>query len=265
MTAPTRFGVLAIAALLILGGCSGMATTTTSDPAGTAAGAANPAPATSSKTSEVAGQPVDKDALIDKMMTAYGSVKTLSWTTEGSTEVAGKTSKLSMVAVLDQSVKDHPKTKMTMGTAAGDIVTIIDGDTYYLQMGGTWYKADQASFAKTGVELPSSSDPGSTLADRKSSFQKAVFIGDDTVEGAATKHYRLTSDASDTTTGIEQSASAKPTADSLAYDVWLDSSSMMRKFSIDLGGLTMVGTISKINEPVTIDIPADAKPFPGTS
>lgn len=262
MSATHRYGVLAVAALLLLGGCGGTATTTTTTaPAGTAAA---PAPATSTtKAGEVAGQTADKDAIIEKMMTAYSTVKTFTWTSDGSTNVGGTETKMSIVAVVDQSTKGHTKTKMTMGTSAGDIVTILDGDDYYLQMGGTWFKMDKASIEKTGVEMPDSSDPASSLGDLRAQIQKAVFVGDESIDGTATKHYQLTLDSS-ALSELGQGATAKPTSSTMPYDVWLDSSGMMRKFAIQLEGVSMSGVISKINEPVTIDIPTNAQKMPGT-
>jgi len=82
----------------------------------------------------------------------------------------------------------------------------------------------------------------------------------------ATKHYLLTMDGS-ALASLGTGATAAPTTATIPYDMWVDGNSLMRKFAVtlkqDSGDFSMTGVISKINEPVSIEIPTDAKPFPG--
>lgn len=252
----------ALAALLITG-CS--APTTVSAPASTAAG--GPAATTSAPTSAPAGgQEVDKTALLQQVAQAQAFVKTSTTTMDGITTTAGKTTPIKSVIVADRTDPKHLVAKTTMSAAGADINMIIDGDTYYMQMGGAWFKLTKASIETSGVSVPDVTDQSTALKDMAAKVQKIVFVGDESVDGVATKHYLLTLDGS-ALSSLATGATAAPTTTTIPYDMWVDGNSIMRKFAMtlkqDSGDFSMTGVMSKINESVSIAIPTNAQPFPG--
>jgi len=212
------------------------------------------------------GQEVDKAALLQAITQAQAFVKTSTTTIDGSTTVAGKTTAIKSVVVADRTNTAHTVAKTTMSAAGADFNMIIDGDTYYMQMGGTWFKLDKSSLDKSGVPVPDLTDQSAQLKDMSGKVQKIVLVGDETVDGVATKHYLLTLDGS-ALSSLQSGATAAPTVTTIPYDIWVDGNSIMRKFAMtlkqDTGDFVMTGVISKINEAVNIEIPKNAQAFPG--
>lgn len=255
----TRVWSAALAALLVTG-CT--APTTVSAPAPTAATTSPAAPA----SAPAGGQEVDKTALLQSMAEAQAGVKTSTTNMEGSTTTAGKTTPIKSVIVADRTNADHVVAKTTMSAAGADINMIIDGDTYYMLMGGAWFKLNKASIETSGVSVPDVTDQSAALKDMAAKVQKIVLVGDESVDGVATKHYLLTLDGS-ALSSLATGATAAPATATIPYDMWVDGNSIMRKFAMtlkqDSGDFSMSGAISKINESVSIEIPANAQPFPG--
>ena len=107
-------------------------------------------------------------------------------------------------------------------------------------------------------------------AERFQLVKQAVLVGDDTVEGTATKHYKLTLDAGAFSGIAGGTSTAAPTVtEDFPYDIWLDSAGLTRKVDLEVlesgTGMAMTATFGNFNEPVTIEIPKDAKALPGTS
>lgn len=256
----------AVAAVLLLVGCSSAAPTTAPVGTTTTTGAvAAPTTTTTTTSGAAAGQAVDKAAFIRDLGVGNAAVKTMTTTTEASIKMGETTNKTEMVMQIDQSVKDRLRAKLTMDIGIGEMAVVMDGDDYYMQMDGTWYKTSKAQMEKAGQPIPDTEDQAGTLARLEGKIQKVVYVGPDTVDGVATKHYQLTLDGSafgDLGTG----ATAAPTTDTLPYDLWVDGNNVMRKFVIALkdddSDITMTGVITKINEPVSIEIPKDAQAFP---
>ena len=264
-------GALVLAAALLVAGCGApAATTTTSTTTSSTTTAATSTTSTTTSTttsSAPASGTVDKDALLKQLTAGNATVKTMTTTMDIAIKSADKTATTAMVMAVDQSDPKHLRASMTMNIGVGDMAVVMDGDNYYLQMAGTWYKMTKEQLQKTGGTAPDTSTQADTLNKLGGKIQKVELIGTEQVEGVATKHYRLTLDGSafgDLGTG----ATAAPTTDTIPYDLWVDDGGVMRKYSIALqetdSSITMTGVVSKINQPLAITIPKDAKTFPGS-
>lgn len=227
--------------------------------------------ATSTATAAKAGDTVDAAALLKQAVAAAKNVKTQSAKIDMTLTVPGTQAQaMKMESVMDQSQADHVKAKMTMNLGTVAMEMVIDGENYYIKLADVWYKTTKAQIEKTSGSVTSAVDQASMIEKLQSGVKQAVLVGDDTVEGTATKHYKLTLDAGAFSGIAGGTSTAAPTVtEDFPYDIWLDSAGLTRKVDLEVlesgTGMAMTATFGNFNEPVTIEIPKDAKALPGTS
>jgi len=99
-------------------------------------------------------------------------------------------------------------------------------------------------------------DPQSTLQMFSKGLQKVIRIGDETVGGDATTHYRVTSDTSALKESLDGATPGTTLPDVLTYDVWLDDQNRMRKMTTQIGEQASVEMeASDWGSPVSITAP----------
>jgi hypothetical protein len=151
----------------------------------------------------------------------------------------------------------------------------------FLPQGKTWVKVDVARAASAkGIDLDqlvqtTQTNPAellSTLVHSKGS-QK---VGDETIDGVAATHYRVTVDPQEALVGkltgelrtrLEQLL-AKQSIHELPVDVWVDGDDLVRRLKLDVprlassstagGPVTFVEDLSGYGDPVTVELPAAA-------
>lgn len=255
----TRNRLLAgiVAGLTLLSACSQAAPPATQPVASVPASAGQSAPD--------AG--VGAGDIIDRLSAAQAGVKTYAVDMSMDTAMMGNQAKISMTGKVDQT--DPAKVKMDLSTDfAGMKMKLRQlGDEMYLQLdaaGDTWMQvpADQRSQYDTTT---GSTDLSAKLREVKDSVKQVEKVGEESVDGTPTTHYRI---------DIDGSALSKLTgsdgeidADAFTYDVWVDAADLVRKVSMNLeaeiDGKSMPfkidGTMSHYNEPVTIEAPPKDK------
>ena len=247
--------------LILFSGCTAAAT---APPATTPA--STEAATTSAPESSAAAPAGDAgiDDFVSKLSTAMSGVKTYSFditmdTTAMGTEMAMKTK-----GVVDQT--DPAKKLMSLdANIAGMAIKMlqVDGEMY-IQMqvlGDKWMVVpeDQQS---TYTQAAESGDIASSFAQSKDAIKSVEVVGDESVDGVATKHYLVTYDGSalPNLTG----GSGQIVGDSIAYNMWVDSDWLIRKVAMDATAsaegeevpFKMSGTMGAYNEPVTIKAPS---------
>lgn len=233
---------------------------------GTAAPPAATAPAASVPASTApAGQGGGGDELIGRMAAAQAAVKTYSMDMTMATAVMGEAAEITMEGKVDQTDKDNVKMSMSMDFAGMQMKMLkVDGKTY-IQMGLTgdkWMLApdDQASQYDSTADQ---ADLGGQLQKMKDSITAIDKMGEETVDGVSTTHYRFTIDAAalKDLTGSEGTLEA----DTFTYDVWVDQDALVRKVEMELNAevdgksmpLRISGTMGNYNEPMDISAPEE--------
>lgn len=246
--------ILAASSLLTLalavGGCSAATTATTTAPAAS----------TSTSTSAPSGT-VDKAALLEKVKAGAAATKTYTMDSETAITMAGNELKTKMSGSIDQTDPKNLKGSFTMSLGTGDISMVMNGDDYYMKMGGKWYKTSRSKLSESGASVPG--DQSAALADMGDSIKSITEEGTETLDGVQTTHYSMVLDASalsklggGTSTGL---------SGDMPYEVWIDADGKVRKFDMEIKDkVTMTATITNINEPVTINVPTDATTLPGS-
>ncbi len=241
--------IVAVVAALALAGCSAPAIAPA--PTGAATSAAAKA--------EQAGGEVDKAALLADVGQASKSIKTSKLSTTTSMSLAGKPVTLRFDGAVDNTDPAKPKVAGTMDMGGGNMKIASDGTNFYMNlptMGNKWLKMSKDDLEKTGGG-PQVQDQGAALAAMEKSVKKAVYVGEEDVNGVKTKHYTLTVDMGKLLAGAGASESA--TSKDAPYDLWLDANHLTRKFkfAMEASGTaaTVEGLVTAYNEPVTITIP----------
>jgi hypothetical protein len=162
---------------------------------------------------------------------------------------------------------------------SGTLDEVLDGTTIYLNsplfsaslpQGKTWLKLDlQKAAASKGVDLSAllSQNPAQSFAQLQSSGS-VTKVGDETIDGVSTTHYRGRIDPSKTTKALA-------TAKYAPYDVWIGKDDgyvrrIMLSYSLaatggkpETIGLTM--GFSDFGKDVTFHIPADSVSYDATN
>ncbi|MGB7963429.1 MAG: LppX_LprAFG lipoprotein [Propionicimonas sp.] len=244
------------AGALLLSGCSAPALA----PAKVATGAA--ATPSAPVNSVPPSGSIEVVSFVDQMVKANDSLNTFTVnTTMGFTE-AGKESSMSSSGVIDQTDRQHKNMQLKVSVAGQTVeLVVVDGD-YFLDLAGAWYKLSKSAAAQYTKSV--TVDVTSWAEESKSSIEKVELVGEESVNGVATRHYRMTmnGDALKDLGGTTDTEVA-----SFDYEVWLDADNHLRKYAMDIESgktpVSMVGTMDDINEPVSITAPEKFTTMPG--
>ena len=250
---------LALAAALLITGCSGAPTT----PAPTSASPS--AAATPTATTLAPGAAVDKAALSTQLDEAQKSLTSLHLVMTTKATAAGQSFDVGMTGDLDVSDKANPRGALTLTGPMAMEMVLDSGEVYYIKMamlGDQWFKATKEDLGTASIDPASQVNSYSTFLAKA---DKVVYVGEEQVEGAATKHYTLSVPKA-ALAGAAASATPAPSAaaETVPVELYVTEKGLVKKVSMAMTEpvMTMDIVMSKFNEPVTITIPTDAQPFP---
>lgn len=247
----------ALVAGMLFAGCSAPATTPATAPAPASTAAQKPA-----LGNAVPGSEVDKQALASFVTAGVKSMKTSHMSVVSKVTMSGKAVTVKMDGDIDLSDPARPRAAVTMDLMA-KMEMVMDGEDYYIRMaalGPDWMKTTKAELSK------SSSSSSIDFADQMNltseyvmKAEKAVYVGEETVDGVKTKRYTLTMPAADLlgASGMTSAVSSVP------FDMYLDAQGVIRKthFALADPETTADVLVTKVNQPVSITVPTGAKPF----
>lgn len=276
----SRMAALPLLAAVLFAGCSAApttpapgASTPAAAPSATTPSAASSSPASglAAPQNATAGQQVDVAALGEQLQRGMESLRTATVRSDVKGTVQGQTFELSTQARVDYSDRSRPRSAADM-TGVIPMSIVQDGDTLYFKtqmLGDSWYRATRAELQqKTGQTLPDPADQVSQANAFVKAADSATFVGTEAVDGVETRHYtvKVRQDALAEASGLP-SATPSPGAQSelVPLELYVDDQGISRRVTTDLGSGGSVATDTRttsINEPVQIEIPADAKPLP---
>ena len=249
----TRRALAGLAAgAVLLSGCSAPATVAT--------GAAV-TPSTPVSSVPPSGS-IEVASFVDQMVKANDSLNTFTVNATMAFTASGKESSMSTSGVVDQTDRKNKNMQMTVAVAGQTVqLVVVDGD-FFLDMAGTWYKLSKSAAAQYTESV--NVDMTSWAEESKASIEAVELVGEESVNGVATRHYRMTMDGA----ALKDLGGTNDTkVESFVYEVWLDADSHLRKYAMDIASgatpVSMVGTMDKFNEAVSITAPATFTTMPG--
>jgi hypothetical protein len=122
---------------------------------------------------------------------------------------------------------------------------------------GKYVKIDAATSGELG-ELLDGGDPTKIFKSFGSSMGSVKFVRSETIGGQRLDRYDVTVD---TAKALAAQGKKVPAGvpKTLTYSLWMDKSHLVRRLSFDLGGVSMLMTMSDYNQPVTITAPPASK------
>ncbi len=265
-----RILVGVVAGFTLLTGCATGAANpaqpgTASVPAGSSAPATSQAPA--------AGGELSIDQFLSQVAAAQAGVKTYTMDMTMETAMMGKAAEITMKGAVDQTDPSSPDMKMDMELGGMEMKLLKVGGDMYVQMAATgkkWMKVPKSQMGQY-EDTADSADLTAGLEKAKAAMKKIELVGEETVDGANTRHYRITMDAA----GLAKmtGSDAKIAGDTFDYDIWLDDASRARKVAMNVSAevdgkdlpMKIAGVMGHYNEPVDIKAPnkADVTELPG--
>jgi hypothetical protein len=206
-------------------------------------------------------------------------------TLRGSVDVAGQAVTLSGAGDFDNTNRQGSMhLDFSVAGLSGTLDEVLDGTTIYMRSplfstslppGKTWLKLDlQKALASKGIDLSAllSQNPAQSLSQLQSS-RKVTKVGDETIDGVATTHYRGRIDPSKVPQGakIEALTNAKYGP----YNVWIGNDDgyvhrMTLAYSLKVQGtkretITMTMGFSDYGKTVMVTVPAGSQSFDATN
>lgn len=206
-----------------------------------------------------AGDSVDPHDFTEEVKDGFGEMTTATV----HMEMAGGPAAMTADGQVDYRT-NPPSMSMTMQSAAmgnQKMEMRLVGKKMYMKMGnltGGKFMAldldDPNNPLGDTDSLTDSMDPAKSFEQFESGLQKVVFVGEETVDGENTDHYKLTIDTSKLDAASSDTAGVLPKM--MKYDAWLDDDGRMRQTRVDMGKLgTTTVTIADLGEPVKITAP----------
>jgi hypothetical protein len=263
-----RIAAAAAAPILMFGlvACGGDEKSAAKDPAAASSDAAHTKPSTQGS----AGSKIDPQDFIDRMSAS------LTNTTTAKLEMAVSSSGLDMTASGEVDYTgDSPAMalKMTAATLGeGEIDMRLLDNVMFIKMpmiddSGKFYKIDLTD-PKNGLGSIgnfSSFDPKSTLDGFSKGVQAVRLVGQESLDGVETTHYRVSTLTKALSSTLGGQAADLPKK--FSYEIWLDGEDRIRKMSAAVDkASTIEMTMSDFGDPVEIQAPpADhVQKMPGT-
>lgn len=252
----TTLIALSCAGVLLFAGCSAPAPAPA--PAGATTAAATTAPAAPAASTLVPGAEVDRAALSSELEAAAKNLKSMHMDMQTKASMAGQDITFGMTGDMDLSDQSKPKGVLSM-TGLLSMDMIMDGsDTVYIKMpmlGEGWFKA---SHAELGAEVPDATEQAGQYKEFLDKSQKVTYIGEEVVDGEKTRHYTLMVPAKDV---AKDQGGDTP----VPVELYVNEQGWVKKMNVALTEPAVMSidlVMSKFNEPVTVQAPADAQPLP---
>lgn len=257
------------AGLALLTACS----QTAAPVAPAASSAAAPSSSEPAPSTPAASAPTTTGNAVDDFLAELGAgqaeVKTYKINMKTKTAVNGTDISIVVKGVVDQTDASDVDMSVAM-TFAGMKMKMIKVDgAMYLQMpttGTKWTKVPDSQMAQ--YESSTNVDYAAQFAKVKDSIRSAKLVGQETVGGVATNHYRIVLDADALAKmGGSTEQDYTVTTDTFDYDVWLDDAGRPCRVSMSLSvkadgkkvPMSVQSTMTDYNQPVTIKAPAKSQ------
>lgn len=258
-----RLLAIAVFGLLVLVGCSAPETPTAAPSEVPAVTSAPSSPAEPSGPAP--GGEVDSDALLDAISAAAKGVTSSTTEIKITLDDQGKKTESKISGAVDSSDPDRPKTSVSMDLGGQPVDIIMAGDDVYLRMeliGDQWLKMDRESMKAQGLEVPESVDQTDQLGKLSGGVTKAIFVGDEQVNGVAARHYQLMVDPK-----LLEIDSGEKLGSEMVYELWLNGDNLPVRFRFATenqsgGSMVFEGFVTGYNEPVSIKIPSESEIMP---
>lgn len=274
MSAPLRnTAAAAVAALLVTGlaACGSGGDSNASGPfGGDSTSTSTTAPATDATTADSAatsagttaavGSTISSDQMQQILSKAVSSISTAHMTMDMDMSPTGQQMHVTAQGDLQYSPLAE---SMTMDMGSMKMQMLLVDSTMYMKSsaipsGGKWVKIDMKDMGSLGGTMSSAmSDPLSMLDKMGPYIHNATYVGSDTVNGGAAKHYRISVDVA----GMMKSM-GMPTSPSVQLpksadeDLWIDDQGRAVKTQVDMGSMeSMTMVMSDFGKSVDIQAP----------
>lgn len=246
--------VAALTGAFLLVGCGAPAPTPTGP-------AASPTPVSSPVESATPSATAPAELTVDAFLELISGAEMKTYSMDMVMTVAGATPmEMTTSGTFDNSDPKAPSSHMKIAVSGTEMEMIGVGGEYFVKMaetGDKWVKVD----ADTAGQMAGSGSPDMAkwVADSGDAIESVELVGDDTVDGVAVKHYRLTMKPEALKDlGLGQEGTEDAETD---YQLWVDADGFTRKLDVAVTGIEapsrIAATISEINEPVDIKAPKD--------
>jgi hypothetical protein len=162
-----------------------------------------------------------------------------------------------------------PAMRMTMKVSQGgkkiQMEEILVGGALYMSVpgmtpSGKYVKLDGNAPGMSGLnDLMKNADPAQMLGEMTKSINKLEYVGTADIDGATTRHYKLTVNGKDAVSNLGLSslsgAAASKVPDKLSYDAYFNDDNTLRRIKMDISGQTMEMDMTNWGAPVTITAP----------
>lgn len=260
MTSNRSLPALALACALALTGCGADEGGQETKDVSSESSSTTPSASSDASATSAVGEAVDVAAFVAdfeagfRAATTYRMVMDLTiagqaMTAQGEVDYSGNTPAMAMT--------------LSGGMAGGEGMELrLLDDIMYVKMPGAGGKflamdlTDEANLPPGMGGMLDQLDPNKTFAEFSKGLTAVSLLGEEEVDGVATRHYRLTIDPAKVES-LRDPAIAGAMPKSLQTEVWLDDDNLMRQMKLDIpnsGGIT--ARMSGYGEPVTIEKPA---------
>lgn len=188
----------------------------------------------------------------------------------------------------DQTVTGHGAADFAQQQATFDgqvlgtpFTSVLDNTTFYIQsglLGPGWYRLDPTSLGNTGASAPfvlPISSPARAFDLLKSVSDNVQLVGQETIGGVQTTHYRATVDLNQAVATLGSPETVPSGQSTVPVDVWVDGQGLIAQVTIDYTGAALaMGSVgasevsltidcSRYGQPVSITVPpaSDVKDF----
>lgn len=253
----TAVGAALLLALTACGSSDDTPSSSTTAPSSSAASSASGSSSASAPTSAAttsasaveSGSEVDAQSVLGPMNEALSSKKSVKGTLTGGTAGSG---------VLEISFEEGKRgMRMTLDIQGQEAKVLVTEDAIYMQSdqfasipgaAGKWVKMGASTSGGLGDIEELSPDK------MFENVEKVVYLGDEDVDGRATKHYRVTAKADIPSATGTSTATASPSSVSETAEVWIDSETNLpvKMTADDMGTMTF----SDWDVPIDLSAPA---------
>lgn len=211
--------------------------------------------------------PISATEFVERVVAGNAAMRTYTIEVTSLIEVSGAQTQTSITGVTDRTDPENVRLDVSTTTAGVTGRMILVEGVGYLQtpeLGGKWIHVppEQAESLRSASVVD---NVGGMLRQMQNSIQTIEALGEVDLDGVRTHHYRLIIDGAGYVeavgSGIAPGMDLQ--VDVLTYELWLDDSDMIRKTAQSADAIvqgkampiSVVGTMSQINEPVTIEAP----------
>jgi hypothetical protein len=117
--------------------------------------------------------------------------------------------------------------------------------------------ADKTStLARSFAATPQQMDPMASVKSMQPAVRKVERVGKGTMAGTPVDHYKITVDTAKILAKLGPAAQHVSLPNALSYDMWLDSSHLIRRMTVDMAGISVEMSLSRWGKAVSVRRPS---------